>query len=139
MESVDHGIHLLDSAGVPANKIVIGGAFYARTWENVADVNNGLYQSGKFKSFVPFRVFDKVLSKDSGYVFYDDPVSKATHAYNSSKKVFGTFDNPASIKEKTAYAYRKGLKGIMFWELSLDKPKGGMVDAIYEEKMSLKK
>ena len=33
MESTDNAIRYLTTVGVPANKIVIGSAFYARTWE----------------------------------------------------------------------------------------------------------
>src|SRR5690606_33537276 len=39
-ESADDAIRYLISIGVPADKIVIGGAFYARTWENVENENN---------------------------------------------------------------------------------------------------
>jgi chitinase len=129
-ESADHAVHILDSLGVPKNKIVIGAAFYARTWENVENINNGLYQTGKFKSFIPFNKFDSVLTTDSGFVFYHDTMASATHAYNASQKIFATFDDTASIKAKTRYAIDKGLKGIMFWQLTLDKRRGGLVDAI---------
>jgi chitinase len=129
-ESADHAVNILDSLGVPKNKIVIGAAFYARTWENVENINNGLYQPGKFKSFIPFNKFDSVLVADSGFVFYHDAIASATHAYNASQKIFATFDDPASIKAKTRYAIDKGLKGIMFWQLTLDKQRGGLVDAI---------
>ncbi len=129
-ESASRTIRYLDSIGVPKNKLVIGSAFYARTWENVADVNNGLYQTGKFKSFIGYNRFDKLLSTDSGFVFYYDTLAKASYAYNKSKKIFATFDDSLSITDKTKYALAEGLNGIMFWELTLDKKKGGYVDMI---------
>jgi len=130
IESADHAVNFLDKLGVPKNKMVIGAAFYARTWENVENINNGLYQNGKFKSFVPFRRFDSLLSTDSGFVFYRDSIAYATHAYNASQKIFATFDDAQSINAKTKYAMEKDLKGIMFWELSLDKQTGGLLEAI---------
>lgn len=129
-ESADKAVRYLDSLGVPKNKMVIGAAFYARVWENVEPVNNGLYQAGKFKSFVPHRVFSSVLSADSGYVFYYDSATRASYAYNSSKKLFATFDDSTSIRMKTEYAIKNGLKGIMFWELTLDKNKDGLLGVI---------
>lgn len=132
--SADHAIRYLDSIGVPLNKIVIGAAFYARTWESVENVNNGLYQQGKFKSFVPYRQFSQQLNSANGYQFYYDSVANAAYAYSVQRKEFATFDDPVSIQLKTAYAIKKGLNGIMFWELTLDKPQQGLVDVIDKEK-----
>jgi len=130
MESADRAVNLLEASGVSKRKIVIGAAFYARTWENVQNINNGLYQNGKFKSFIAFHRFDSVLNSHTGFVFYRDTVAHAGYAYNPSQKIFATFDDIQSINAKTKYAMEKGLKGIMFWELSLDKPKGGLLEAI---------
>jgi len=132
--SADHAISYLEKAGVPSSRIVIGAAFYARTWVDVADKNNGLYQHGKFKSFVPFRTFAERLIKEGGFSFYYDKEAKASYAYNKSKKEFATFDDVESVKLKTAYAVKRKLNGIMFWELTLDNPSNGLLDAIYEEK-----
>lgn len=129
-ESADNAITYLLSIGVPANKIVIGAAFYARSWENVDSLNNGIYQSGKFKSFIPYRQFDNRLTKEDGFIFYRDSTAKAPYAYSTAKRTFATFDDPLSIQNKTQYVINKGLKGIMFWELSLDKSSGGLLDAI---------
>lgn len=132
--SAGHAISYLEKEGVPLNKIVIGAAFYARTWVNVEDRNNGLYQHGKFNSFVPFRMFADRLTKGAGFSFYYDKEAKASYAYNKSNGEFATFDDVRSVKLKTAYAIRRRLNGIMFWELTLDKPSGGLLDAIYDEK-----
>jgi len=134
VESADNAIRYLTSIGVPANKIVIGAAFYARTWERVDNINNGLYQVGKFKSFVPYRQFEKQISRDSGFVFYRDSVAKAPYSYNASKRIFATFDDKLSISQKTQYVKEKGLRGIMFWELTLDDYENGLLDMIDEVK-----
>jgi chitinase len=130
VESADNAIRYLTSIGVPANKIVIGAAFYARSWERVNNVNNGLYQPGKFKSFIPYREFDKRLSADSGFVFYRDAVAKAPYIYSPTKRIFATFEDSISIRDKTQYVKDKGLHGIMFWELTLDKYENGLLDVI---------
>jgi len=129
-ESADDAIRYLTSIGVPADKIVIGAAFYARTWENADNLNNGLYQSGKFKSFIPYNQFDKRLTAEEGFVFYRDTIAKAPYAYNVAKKTFATFDDYLSVQNKTRYAIDQGLNGIMFWELTLDKQNDGLLDAI---------
>lgn len=130
VSSADHAIRYLESVGVPAGKIVIGAAFYARTWVNVPSADNGLYQPGKFKSFIPYHSFEEQLSKKNGFSFYYDKESQASYAYNAKRKEFATFDDERSIRLKTLYAIKKQLNGIMFWELTLDKSSKGYVDLI---------
>ncbi|MCH5596591.1 glycoside hydrolase family 18 protein [Niabella ginsengisoli] len=129
-ESTDACVNYLDSIGVPKNKMVIGAAFYGRSWREVESINNGLYQPGVFKSFIPYRIFESSINKEKGFEFYYDEVAKASYAYNAKEKVFATFDDAGSITKKTNYAVDNGLGGIMFWELSLDKNEGGYLNVI---------
>jgi chitinase len=129
-ESADNAIKYLDSIGVPMGKIIIGAAFYAREWSNVDSTDNGLYRSGNFHNFIPYKNFSKMLGSDSGFVYYRDTIAKAPYAYSALKKRYATFDDSLSIANKTRYAMNKGLGGIMFWELSLDNQKNGLIDAI---------
>ncbi len=130
--SADHGVRQLKSLGVPANKIVIGAAFYARTWVNVANINTGLYQKGKFKSFVPYKNFSSLLTPENDFVFYRDLAAQAPYAYSASRNEFATFDDVKSVEAKTRFAKAKGLGGIMFWQLGSDMPENGLLDAIYK-------
>jgi len=130
-ESTDNAVQYLIKIGVPRNKIVIGAAFYARVWENVAAERNGLYQTGKFKMGVDYKDFPSRLS---GFQQYWDDTSKAPYAYDASNKLFATFDDKKSIAIKTKYALDQKLQGIMFWELSHDTYKDGLVDTIYKVK-----
>jgi len=130
--STDHGVRELKSLGVPANKIVIGAAFYARTWVNVANINTGLYQKGKFKSFVPYKNFSSLLTPENDFVFYRDLAAQAPYAYSASRNEFATFDDVKSVEAKTRFAKAKGLGGIMFWQLGSDLPENGLLDAIYK-------
>jgi chitinase len=125
---------------IAAKKLVIGAAFYARVFENVAATNNGLYQSGKFKNGVSCRNFQTYFLTDSGYNRYWDSVAQAPYVYNQQKNLFGTFDDSTSIRLKTKYAIEQGLDGIMFWQLADDRFfNGGLLDVIDEVKRSYKK
>jgi chitinase len=126
-ESTDNAVQYLFKIGVPRNKMVIGGAFYARIWEQVPDVNNGLYQPGVFKQSLDYRDWEKGFE---GFDSYWDEVAKAPYRYDHARQLYATFDDERSIALKTQYAIDQHLEGIMFWELSLDKDDGGMLDAI---------
>lgn len=129
-ESADYAARFLDSCGVPSRKIVIGAAFYARIWSGVADTNHGLYQNGTFANFVGYKNMDAYWSEHPGFQAYWDSTAQAPYRYNPREKLFATFDNRESVSLKTRYALQHHLGGIMFWELSGDKRRGGLLDAI---------
>ena len=130
-ESTQKCVNWLLKNKVSSEKLIIGAAFYARVWENVADINHGLYQQGKFKQGVAFKNFSSYFSDSSGYRYYRDKKAKAPYQYNRTKKLFATFDDEWSARQKAKFVRRKKLGGIMFWELSEDKNASGLVDVIY--------
>jgi chitinase len=130
VESTDNAVSYLDSLGAPSKKIVIGAAFYARVWEGVADSNLGLYQPGRFKAFIPYRLFKDYFADTMGWRYTWDSVAQAPFRYARQKKLFATFDDSASVSGKTRYALSKRLGGIMFWELSGDTPTAGLLESI---------
>ena len=135
-ESTDRAVTYLLNQGVPAEKLVIGGAFYTRTWKNVENINNGLYQAGEHIEGVNFKNFATTYTEANGWKYFYDEKAQAPYWYNASTKTFATADDIRSVKAKTEYVKTKKLGGIMFWELTLDSPKNGMVNAIYEVKIA---
>lgn len=133
-ESTDHAVKELLKIGVPANKLVIGAAFYGRMWENVSFTNNGLYQSGKFKQGVDYKNLNTVINPEKGFTYYWDDVAKAPYQYNAEKKLYFTYDDKRSIALKTKYAIENHLDGIMFWELGCDLETEGLLDEIVKTK-----
>ena len=127
-ESTSKCVNWLIDKKVPADKLVVGAAFYARVWENVQDSGHGLYQSGKFKRGVAFFDFENYFSDTSGYKYYWDKKAKAPYAYNASQQLFATFDDRRSVKQKSKFIRRKKLGGIMFWELIQDLKQRGLVE-----------
>lgn len=130
-ESTDNAVQYLIRIGVPRDKIVIGGAFYARVWERVPAINKGLYQPGAFKQSVDYKDFEAAFQ---GFETFWDETAQAPYRYDSARGLFATHDDERSIGLKTQYAIDQKLQGIMFWELSLDKNQNGMLDAIVKAK-----
>ena len=129
-ESTDNCVQYLIKLGVPSEKMIIGAAFYARTWEVVSSENNGLYQNGKFKDFIGYSEFPERISGKAGFNFYWDEVAQASYAFSPSEKIYATFDDIRSIEAKTKYVLKYKLGGIMFWQLGNDNPRGGLVEII---------
>jgi chitinase len=129
-ESTDNAVRLLDSLGVERAKIVIGSAFYARVWGGVRDTNNGLFQPGRFVRYVPYRDLDDYIRQNAGFRRFWDSTSQAPFSYSAEKGLFATYDDQHSVGLKTEYALRRGLGGIMFWELGGDAPSYRLLGAI---------
>ena len=128
--SADQAVNYLRSIGVPAGKLVIGAAFYARVFEGVENINNGLYQPGKFRNGVSFQNFATAFSPEKGFTYYWDSIASAPFLYNKTEKLFVTFDDSLSIEHKTRYTISRHLDGIMFWQLMDDKRINGLLDVI---------
>lgn len=121
--SADQSIQAFLKAGVPASKLVMGMAFYGKGWQMDSTVdNNGLYR----KAVGPFRAGGFTYLKDSiininGFSRYWDTAAKAPYLFNKDKKVFISYDDEESIREKCEYVKKYKLAGGMFWEYNSDK------------------
>jgi chitinase len=128
--SADWMVQSLIKLGVPPEKIVVGGAFYGKVFENVENVNNGLGQPAKFKTTFNFKNMPSLFPPDSGYVYHWDEAASAPYLYNAAKKQFLTYDDKRSIAEKTKYVINNKLGGIMYWHLGGDTFTDGLLNEI---------
>lgn len=133
--SADYAVNFLDSLGVPREKMVIGVAFYARVWEEVPDINQGLFQEGKFKEAVTYQGLEEYFEVNPGFELYWDEKAQAPYAYNADSMWFATFDDSLSVSRKTQYVREQKLGGIMFWQLAGDKERRGLLEAIAKKRI----
>lgn len=129
--SVEASVNMFIHAGVPKEKIVIGGAFYSRMWKNVPNVNNGYLQiSPAAGAYGP--IYTKLVAEyidKNGFTRYWDDKAKAPYLFDGS--TFISYDDAESLQAKCAYIVDQDLKGIMFWEYSCDET-GTLLDVIYQ-------
>jgi chitinase len=131
-DSTDNAVQFLLRKGVAPEKIVIGTAFYARVWEQVTAINNGLYQPGTHADGADYKEFAERFNPAEGYIYYWDDIAKAPTFYNPAKKIFATFDDPRSLAEKARYVQQHKLGGMMFWQLPHDTDNDGLLNTIYK-------
>lgn len=130
-DSTDNAVQFLLRKGIAPEKIIIGTAFYARVWEQVANTNQGLYQPGVHIDGANYKEFSTRFNSADGYVYHWDDIAKAPSFYNPKTKVFATFDDPRSLAEKARYVQKHKLGGMMFWQLPHDTDNQGLLAAIY--------
>lgn len=129
-ESIANAVYMLDSIGVPKNKMVVGAAFYARIFKLNDTLQNGLYQPCVFYKGVDFNQFNDSIVSNPNYVYHWDSIAHAPYYFNAKEKMLVSFDNKKSMAEKTKYVMDNGLDGIMFWELTNDVYQNGLLQAI---------
>jgi chitinase len=110
------------AAGIPADKLVLGVAFYGRGFAGVQPLHKGLNQRyERFEAAHPYsEMVDKLIGRQ-GFVREWDAQARAPFLWNAATKAFITYDDPQSIAAKADYVLAHRLGGIMFWELSQDR------------------
>jgi len=126
----ESGAAYLEQHGVPADKIVLGLPFYGRSWGDVENRNNGLFQPGKATLGVHFSYHELPDLIATGFVRHWDSAAAAPYLYNPRTKVFVTYEDPQSIAAKCRYVTSHRLRGIMFWEYSNDTT-GILLEAVH--------
>ena len=133
--SVNDIVQFCLNKGIDTSKIVIGAAFYGRSWKGVASENNGLHQThNNVTSAYSYANIDQMIKNDQNNKRYWDEKSKAPYIYNAADGLFITYDDKESVALKTKYALDNKLGGIMFWQLSQDSKNNDLVNSMSEVK-----
>jgi len=112
------GVEVFNNIGISNDKLLIGAAFYGRGWKDVNPENNGLDQTGTGLTGVNLNyhsIVQNQLSNPAYQQLWDDK-AVAPYLWNPTERIFITYENPESIREKARFVKEKGLKGIMFWQ-----------------------
>lgn len=128
--NADGAVRQLLAAGVPAGKIVIGAAFYARAFGGVRDRDHGLYQPyGKYLTTYNWPQLVAGYIDRNGYKRYRDAQAQAPYLWNAHTHTFISYEDPQSLRAKARYVKTHHLGGVMYWEQSLD-PDNKLFDAL---------
>jgi chitinase len=118
-------------AGVPTRKLVLGLAFYGRRFEGVMAQDLGRNQP--YERYGGDHAYAELVTSyvdRGGFKRHWDEAAQAPWLWNATTRSFITYDDPRSVRLKSAYARDRALGGIMFWELSQD-ASGALLDAAY--------
>lgn len=108
-------VELFFRAGVPYEKMVLGAAFYGRSFAVPSDADHGLLQpSGPGTATFTYGELTEAFRRENGFAEYWDEAAEAAWLWNGRE--FISFESPEAIRRKCAYVREKGLRGIMYWE-----------------------
>lgn len=118
--------------GVPAEKLVLGVAFYGHAWRGVAAGEMHGLGEATVSGFEPSYDEIKALIGKNGFERHWDDISKAPYLYSPSADggTFIGYDDPESIALKTHYALDNHLCGVMAWEVTQNKVDDDLIEQI---------
>jgi len=133
----DLAVKMFVDTGVPIEKIVMGAAFYGRSWIGVPEGNNGLGQpvdtslNMNRRDYVGYGTICRMLETgEDNYSYYWDDDAKAAYLYNGD--CFISYEDKRALAYKVEYVKEHQMKGIMFWEYSEDQTRT-LVEHLYKE------
>ncbi|MEU2587690.1 glycoside hydrolase family 18 chitinase [Streptomyces avermitilis] len=112
--------------GVPASKLLIGIGFYGRGWTGVTQDAPGGTATGPAAGTYEQGIEDYKVLKTSCPA--TGTIAGTAYAHCGSN--WWSYDTPATIGTKMAWAKSQGLGGAFFWEFSGDTSNGELVSAI---------
>jgi chitinase len=116
----------LTSLGVPSEKLLLGFGYYGRGWTGVTQAAPGGTATVAAPGTYEAGIEDyKVLVNECPAT---GTVAGTAYAYCNGE--WWSYDTPATIATKTAWANSQGLGGAFAWELSGDTSDGDLVNAI---------
>ena len=134
--SVAESVEIFTLKGVPAEKIVIGIAFYGKYTIPAKSANAGLggdSSNQKYTTLTYGSIKSTFLSRvGDGVTEYWDSVCYAPYLYDSAYNYFITYENAKSINEKAKFMRKNKLAGIMIWELGEDSSDGELMAAVVD-------
>ncbi|MEW2524559.1 glycoside hydrolase family 18 chitinase [Streptomyces sp. NPDC047071] len=118
----------LKAKGVPAKKLLLGIGFYGRGWTGVTQKEPGGTATGPAQGAYEQGIEDYKVLKNS----CPSNGTVAGTAYAHCGTNWWSYDTPATIRAKMAWAKEQSLGGAFFWEFSGDTANGELVTAIHE-------
>ena len=113
------GVAAYIAAGIPADKIMLGAAFYGHSWRTKEA--EPLYKKATKKGTVPYTQIAKLLQKNPDAAFFDEA---AQAPYYFDGKTFISYDDTRSIARKRLFVQEQGLKGLFAWQYGADGTSG---------------
>ncbi|MFG2649331.1 glycosyl hydrolase family 18 protein [Streptomyces sp. NPDC048436] len=116
----------LKAKGVPATKLLLGIGFYGRGWTGVTQKEPGGTATGAAPGTYEAGIEDYKVLKNSCPA--NGTIAGTAYAHCGTN--WWSYDTPATVKTKMAWAKSQGLGGAFFWEFSGDTADGELVSAI---------
>ncbi|MBY7144402.1 hypothetical protein KFZ56_15365 [Virgibacillus sp. NKC19-3] len=129
--NVSGAVEYYQKQGVPTDQLVLGTAFYGRSFEVSSEENQGLYQ--EYESTGPSPQWNEIKKdylKDPDWKEYWHSTAEVPWLFNSDTNMFLAYDNPDSINKKAQFINKHNLRGGMIWHIGQDDNQNSLLNAL---------
>lgn len=128
--SIDNAVHGLMTLGLSPQKMVLGIPLYGYAFDQTnGKLGASFVKTDRTKAMSYNKIKETYINNPScEYIWHEK--SSVPYLYCRSDKVFVSFEDERSVREKVAYARKKRLRGVMFWRLATDDDEHTLVKAI---------
>jgi chitinase len=125
--TIDGTINAFFDQGVPPDMIVLGVPFYGQSWRGVAEndifgmfsTHNGVPSGTRPGGQLFFLDIVRLLDNPT-WTPYFDPEARVPWLWDENARIAITYEDPESIRAKSAYVINNRLGGMMAWQLAFD-------------------
>ena len=130
-DNLTGAVRYYEAHGVPADKIMLGMAFYGRGFTGVSARYEGRYS--RFTGIMaetPWKTIESRMLTDPHWVRYWSATAEAPWLYDARRHAFFTYDDPQSLALKGAFVRRAHLRGAMIWVLGEDDARNSLLHGL---------
>jgi chitinase len=113
-------------SGLAPQKLIFGVPFYGYEWNNVPNLDNGLFEPGN--PLGQGAAYSSIVNIESKFRSYRDSVSQSPYLFDGYN--YWAYEDTTSIKFKMAYVRKQSLGGVMIWNLSQDLANATLLNAV---------
>ena len=130
-DNLTGAVRYYEAHGVPADKILLGVAFYGRGFTGVSGRNAGLYSRyARGYPETPWKTIESRMLTSPQWVRHWSATAEAPWLYNAQRHIFFTYDDPQSLSIKAAFVRHQHLRGVMIWVLGEDDARNSLLRAL---------
>ena len=135
--SVASSVEAYLAAGAPPDRLVLGLPFYGRAYGDVdpGPLGDGLFQHSASAAShhwnsdtIPYRDLIAADPVSQGYRHHRHAIARVPWFYHPERRIWISYDDIESLRDKAAFARLRGLRGVMAWNLTRDD--GALIEAL---------
>lgn len=128
--SIHNTVQGIMNAGVACDKLVLGIPLYGHLFDQTNGKLGAPFEKTDLSGPVSYnKIKERYLDTDACQYKWH-PSAKVPYLYCAKDKVFISFDDEQSVKEKVKYARQHQLRGVVLWRLAQDDDEHSLVNAI---------